>query len=343
MMESICLIPKLHGVGGPSSFQGRLKAGLEQRGFTVHFDPDRRDTTVILVIAGTRHMLKLSRAKKRGVRIIQRLNGMNWTHRVTNTGLRHYMRAEINNWILASIRNSLASGIVYQSHFTNDWWNRQYGEAHVPTCVIWNGVELDVFSPKGTSNRPKDRIRIQVTEGHLGGGHELGLRNAIRFAQALKSHLNQPLEMVVAGDVPSVLLREFANLEWIQWLGVINLSQIPLLNRSAHLYFPCEINAACPNSVIEAMACGLPVIAYQTGAIRELVGNEGGKVVPYGAKDTELEQAAVGPLVDGALDILNHWEKYSKFARERAETFFDVNTMVDKYIDTLAITSEPNQ
>jgi glycosyltransferase involved in cell wall biosynthesis len=337
MTKSICLLPKLHGVGGPSSFQGRLKAGLEERGFTVHFDPDREDTSVILVIAGTRHMLKLSGAKNRGVPIIQRLNGMNWTHRKTNTGMRHYMRAEINNWILATIRRSLASGIVYQSQFTNEWWSRQYGEIRVPTSVIWNGVELDVFSPEGTSNRPKDRIRIQVTEGHLGGGHELGLRNAIRFAQALKPHLQLPLEMIVAGDVPPVLLREFAHLEWINWLGVISLSQIPHLNRSAHLYFPCEINAACPNSVIEAMACGLPVISYQTGAILELVGEEGGKVVPYGAKDTELEQAVVEPLIDGALNILNHWDKFHKSARKRAETYFDSNEMVNKYIDAMGI------
>jgi glycosyltransferase involved in cell wall biosynthesis len=340
MTQSICLIPKLQGVGGPASFEGRLRAGLEQRGFTVHFDPDQKDTSVILVIAGTRHLLKLSQAKNRRVPIIQRLNGMNWTHRKTNTSVRHYLRAEINNWILATIRRSLATGIVYQSNFTNDWWNRQYGEVHLPTSVIWNGVELDEFSPKGTSNRPKDRIRIQVTEGHLGGGHELGLRNAIRFAQALKPHLEQPLEMVVAGDVPHVLLREFANLKWINWLGVINLSQIPHLNRSAHLYFPCEINAACPNSVIEAMACGLPVIGYQSGAIFELVGNEGGKVVPYGAKDTELEQAVVGPLVAGALDILDHWEKFSKSARKRAETRFDANEMVDKYMASMGISPD---
>ena len=342
MTDSICLFPKLQGVGGPSSFQGRLKKGLEKRGFSVHFDPDRRDTSVILVIAGTRHMLKLSRAKKRGIPIIQRLNGMNWTHRKTNTGLRHYLRAEINNWILATIRGSLASGIVYQSHFTQEWWNRQYGEVRVPTRVILNGVELDVFTPQGTSTCPKDRIRIQVTEGHLGGGHELGLRNAIHFALALKPRLKQPLEMIVAGDVPPLLHKEYANLEWIHWLGVINLSQIPHLNRSAHLYFPCEINAACPNSVIEAMACGLPVIGYQTGAILELVGKDGGKVVSYGAKDTDLEPAVVEPLVDGALDILDHWEKYSKSARKRAESCFDSNLMVEQYMDALGIKSTHN-
>jgi glycosyltransferase involved in cell wall biosynthesis len=339
MTDSICLFPKLQGVGGPSSFQSRLKRGLENRGFFVHFDPARKDTSVILVIAGTRQLRKLSQAKKRRIPIIQRLNGMNWTHRKTHTGVRHFVRAEINNWILATIRSSLSSKIVYQSHFTQEWWNRQYGKVLAPDIVIHNGVELNVFTPQGTSNRPKDKIRMQVTEGHLGGGHELGLRNAIHFAQALKSRSKQPLEMIVAGGVPQALQREFEHISWIQWLGVINLSQIPFLNRSAHLYYPCEINAACPNSVIEAMACGLPIIGNSTGSILELVGNEGGKVVPYGANDTELEPANIEPLVNGAVDILDHWYKYSKSARKRAETYFNADDMVKKYMDAMGLVS----
>jgi glycosyltransferase involved in cell wall biosynthesis len=337
MIKSICLYPKLKGVGGPSSFQGRLKKGLEKKGFLVHHEPDRKDTSVILVIAGTRHLIKLYQAKKSGVPIIQRLNGMNWTHRKINTGIQHYLRAEVNNWILKTIRESLASSIVYQSHFTQDWWNRQYGSIPIPSRVIHNGVELDIFTPQGTSNRPRDRVRIQVTEGHLGGGHELGLRNAIHFAQVLQSHLIKTLEMIVAGDVPSSLHKEFEHLSWVHWLGVINLSQIPLLNRSAHLYFPCEINAACPNSVIEAMACGLPITGFRTGAILELVGSEGGKVVSYGAKDTDLEPAIVEPLVKDALEILDKWEKHSKSARKRAERCFDSQMMVEQYMDTMGI------
>lgn len=337
LTKTVSMLPKLHGVGGPSSFQGRLKAGLEKQGFSINFNPDLPETNVVLVIAGTRYMPKLVRARQRGIRIVQRLNGMNWTHRKTLTGPRHFLRAEINNWILSTIRRSLADEIVYQSNFTQGWWNRVYGILSKPSRVILNGVELDVFTPKGPDNRPLERVRIQVTEGHLGGGHELGLRNAIRFAQALKPYLRHPLELVVAGDVPVALQKEYAHLEWISWLGVIDLSQIPLLNRSAHLYFPCEINAACPNSVIEAMACGLPVIGYDTGAISELVGTKAGKVVPYGARDKELEPAKVEPLVEGALDILNHWTRYSKAARKLAVANFGVEQMVESYIDALEI------
>ena len=75
----------------------------------------------------------------------------------------------------------------------------------------------------------------------------------------------------------------------LKWLGVIPHEQIPDLDRSAHLFFTAEINAACPNSVVEALACGLPVVGYATGSIPELVGDDAGAVRPYGSDHWKLE------------------------------------------------------
>ena len=56
----------------------------------------------------------------------------------------------------------------------------------------------------------------------------------------------------------------------------------PRILRSADLLFSADVHPACPNSVIEALACGLPVIAFDTGAIREIVDDSSGAVVAYG-------------------------------------------------------------
>ena len=98
--KRICLIPRVHGVGGMVSFRAKFMAGLEARGIDVCDDLGDTPYDAVLVIGGTRHLLGLWRAKKQGVPIVQRLNGMNWLHRQLPTGWRHYLRSEYGNWIL---------------------------------------------------------------------------------------------------------------------------------------------------------------------------------------------------------------------------------------------------
>ena len=71
--------------------------------------------------------------------------------------------------------------------------------------VVYNGVDLDLYQPTGTHNLPQDHIRILLVEGHLGGGNEEGLINAIRLAEILSQRLSQRVELMVAGDVPDTL------------------------------------------------------------------------------------------------------------------------------------------
>lgn len=334
---SICLLPDLQGVGGPASFRARITAGLQLRGIETHSDPEREDTQTILVIAGTRRLADLQSARRGGVRIVQRLDGINWTHKRVHTGLRHYFKAELANWLLQTIRSRLADHIVYQSQFTRTWWLEKYGKTHSENTVIYNGVDLSVYTPTKEEKPPSDRIRLLVVEGHLGGGHELGFENAVRFAQALKTATGQPLELVVAGDTPGELVGRYQaqGIDWIEWKGVLPRQQVAGLYRTAHLLVPCEIHAACPNAVIEALASGLPVVCFDTGAMKELVSAQAGWVAPYGADDDRMQPAAIDPLVEGAVQVLAQWEKYSRGARQWTQQQFRVEDMVERYCQIL--------
>ena len=134
MTTLIGLVPRLAGLGGMVSFQSRLIHQLEQRSIAWTFELDDPGITSILVIGGTRQLLSLWQARRRGVRIVQRLNGMNWLHKVEPTRMRAALRAELNNRLLNFIRNHLADDIVYQSEFSRHWWEQvfgQIGRAHV--------------------------------------------------------------------------------------------------------------------------------------------------------------------------------------------------------------------
>lgn len=332
----ICLMPQKLGLGGPASFQARLIAGLKKSGVEVTFDPADPAVSAILVVGGTKELGQLRQAKRRGVRIVQRLNGMNWVHRKRYTGIRHFLRAETGNWILSTIRSQLADAIVYQSEFSQRWWNDARGAVKAPGTVVHNGVDLAVYSPAGAEQPPADHYQVLVVEGHLGGGYEQGLKTAVRMTELLNRRMDKPVELTVAGDVPVALRKHFQHAgARIHYLGVIQRGAVPALDRSSHVLFSADVNAACPNSVIEALACGLPVIAYDTGSLRELVTPEAGCIADYGGNVWNLDEPDIFALADCGQKVLENQETFRLGARQRAEQAFSLDSMVEKYLKVL--------
>jgi glycosyltransferase involved in cell wall biosynthesis len=335
-MKTICIFPRKLGLGGPASFQLRLVEELRANQFNVVFEPSDPAVSAILVIGGTRHLGELRAASKRGVRIVQRLNGMNWVHKQKQTGIKHHLRSEVNNWLLATIRKDLADRIIYQSQFSQNWWLKARGAVDKPETVIYNGVNLDQFNPAGSKELPDDHYRMLLVEGHLGNGYEQGLFTAADAAVLLNQRLDKPLELVVVGDAPLILRKqaERQNLH-IDWKGIVDRLDIPLIDRSAHFLFSSDINAACPNAVIEALACGLPVVGYDTGALPEMLTGDAGRVARYGNDPWKLEKPNLHALADAASEILTDRARFSQAARERAETTFDIKKITQAYIQVL--------
>lgn len=335
LMPRICIVPKVNS-GGMASFRLKFEQGLSQRGIEVtHNLYEASDA--ILVIGGTRNLLPLWRASRRGVRIVQRLDGINWIHRKRNTGLKHFLRAEYGNFMLSFIRRWIATHILYQSEFSRKWWEDWCGATKKFSTVIHNGVDLTVYSPGGSLQRPTERFRLLVVEGSLGGGYDMGLDNAIQLAEILQKEHGFPMELMVVGkitDEHKARVQASSKIP-ILWTGAVSRDQIPEIDRSAHLLFSADINAACPNSVIEALACGLPIAAFDTGALNELVLGNAGRLVPYGTDVWNLETPDILALAAAASEILREQERFRKAAREQAENMLGLDRMVDAYLEFL--------
>lgn len=338
MKSQICLVPELKGVGGPVSFQAKLIEGLKARGVSWTYDTDHADNRAILLNGGTRHLWKLWRAKARGVQIVQRLNGMNWMHKVRKTTIKAYLKASYNNRLLAFIRKFLADRIIYQSEFSRRWWNQAFGERRIPNRVVHNGIDLTIYHPDGSETPPKDHFRILLVEGHLSGANAQGLRTAVKLAEVVNEGISTTVELMVVGDVDDAVKAEmhtFTPNLWITWVGIVPRASIPGFDRSSHVLFSADLNAACPNSVIEAMACGCPVVAFDTGALSELVCDGAGEIVPYGSNYWRLEDPVIQPLAEACIHILENNPTYRHAARQRAEQGFALGQMVDAYLEEL--------
>ena len=328
----ICLLPQKLGLGGPASFQAGLIKAFRARGIGVTHDPLESSISAILVFGAFREQVILKQAQKKGIRVVQRLNGMNWLQRRKFTGVRHFFKAEYGNYRLRELRR-MADRIIYQSQFARSWWEREQGRLEKPQAVIYNGVDLDLFSPYPVA-RPSDSYRLLMVEAHHGGGYEQGLISAVQLVERLGLLLVKPCELIVVGEVPAELRRQVEKPGLpITWRGVVSHEQIAVIDRTAHLLFSGDLNATCPNAVLEAMACGLPVLAYDTGAMRELVSADAGRIVPYGGDVWKLDKPDAMVLAEGAQEILAKQDELSEGARHQAEANFDIQKIAAQYLE----------
>jgi len=331
-MSKICIVPRVEGTGGMASFRLKFEQGLRARGVDVTHDLSA-DSDAALVIAGTRSLIPLQGAGQRGQRIVQRLDGVNWVQRVKWSGIKYSVRAEYGNAMLAFIRARFADHVIYQSQFIRSWWEDWYGVAKVPATVIINGVDLQTYTPDGEHDRPADRFQLLLLEGSLAGGLNSGLFHAVALAEKLSA--NFPMEVVVAGKVDDATQRSLKSKVPIKFLGTIPREQIPILARSSHMMYCAEVNPPCPNSVIESLACGLPVIGFDSGSLKELVTEDAGCIVPYGSNPWKLETPDISALALSAGEVLTKQSQFRAAARRRAESAFGLDQMVESYLKVL--------
>lgn len=323
---------KAPACGGPGSFQTRITIALEEQGWKIVYPEDNILPDVILVVGGTRKLNWLRKCKKKDVRIVHRLDGILWEHRVCSCSLKEKIVSEAYNWISRIIRHMFADIVVYQSQFIEDCWHKRYGKASCEETVIYNAVNLSEFYPRSDS-KDKSVPRLLCIEGSILSS-PAHIQPLIFLSKRLYD-LGLISKTVVCGYVGNEGHNKLSSVAKIELAGVLPREKIPQILQNA-VYLVLEVNPPCPNSVIEALAAGIPVIGFDTGSLKELVAPEAGVIVPYGgANPWKLEVPDLEPLEEAAMKVLNNWQEYSRGARKIAEERFELNNMVEKYLDVL--------
>ena len=111
--------------------------------------------------------------------------------------------------------------------------------------------------------------------------------------------------------------------ERVRLKGTYTQEQAPMIYQAADAYIMTKHNDPCPNTVLEALACGLPVLYSDTGGVRELVGDAG-----IGLECLQSWDMPHVPTADsigqGMVDIAQNHDVFSRMARSRAVQNFDV-------------------
>jgi glycosyltransferase involved in cell wall biosynthesis len=93
----------------------------------------------------------------------------------------------------------------------------------------------------------------------------------------------------------------------------------------------------CSNAILEAMACGLPIVATDTGGTAEIIHNDFGYLFPF--KDVDRLYSILKTLTDNKGEL----EKMGRTARTYAKNNFSVQKMISEYQKIIVAVSNKNQ
>jgi sugar transferase (PEP-CTERM/EpsH1 system associated) len=191
---------------------------------------------------------------------------------------------------------------------------------------ICNGVDTERFRPgKATDRSTSGVVNIGSVTRFSAIKDPLNLVEA--FINIRQSDDKSQLVMIGDGELyePALQRLREAGLEEAAWLPG-SRDDIPELLRSMDVFVLGSLREGISNTVLEAMASGLPVIASKTGGNPELV-EEGvsGILVPPGDRN------ALASAICTYLQEPEIRESHGRESRHRAVALFSINTMVDNY------------
>lgn len=177
--------------------------------------------------------------------------------------------------------------------------------------TVYHGIDLNQFTYKSES---RDYL---LFFGRI--HHDKGASEAIEIAQ------KSGMKLILAGiiqdeDYFEEKIKPFLNDDSIKYVGVAGPKRRDeLLGGAQVLLHPINFKEAFGLSVVESMACGTPVIAFNKGSMSEVISD--GKT---------------GFLVDSVEDALEALKKIKKIARSDCrrwvEEKFTVDRMVSDYV-----------
>ncbi|TSC87754.1 MAG: Group 1 glycosyl transferase [Microgenomates group bacterium Gr01-1014_7] len=231
---------------------------------------------------------------------------------------------QLKNWTKFSIEN--ADHIVTISNFSKQDIMKQYGISKDKITVAYPGYDREEFRIKNSELRIKQiKKKYKIKDSYIIYiGTIQPRKNLIRLIEAVSRI--EGLNLVVVGKTKGEGREGWMYEDILQtpkrlgiedkviFTGFVPIKELPYLISGATAFCLPSLWEGFGIPVLEAMACGTPVIVSNVSSLPELVGNAGFLVDPYSVD--QIEQAVRTIISDKKLQ-----QKYSKAGIEQAKKF----------------------
>lgn len=262
------------------------------------------------VIAGE----DIERAKNQNKPFVLRMDGVPEDNRNSGKGTRRMVEYA-----------KKADFIIYQTNFVNETVGETLRNLGVeaPSRVVYNGVDREIFKDEGPTFPMTETMKILH----------------VNYRKDTNKRVEEVIQMYrevwnTSHDCKLLLMGRYPT-EWIQYgmgfyagenyqtIGVVTDDNAKAMYmRSCDVFFYPSYADPAPNVVLEAMACGLPILYNPYGGVKELVGEHAGMAIDF------EKYGSYGEMLD-ILREERHGTSYA--ATEQIASKFTLERMIANY------------
>jgi glycosyltransferase involved in cell wall biosynthesis len=207
--------------------------------------------------------IRESSSKCRRAALIHRLDGIPHLIRGVHTQADSILRAI----------NQLSDGTIFQSKYSKNAFVRE-GITPLFSKVILNGVDPDFFFPELKNEKPPKNFKFIASS--WSSNPKKGFSYLAELSQV------PDVEISFAGrwckEIPS---------KNVKILGILNSKTLADVYRSSHALVHASEVEACSNSILEGLACGLPILYKDSTSNKELAFSYGVAISKNAERDVQ--------------------------------------------------------
>jgi glycosyltransferase involved in cell wall biosynthesis len=215
------------------------------------------------------------------------------------------------------------SGLIRES-FLSDY----------PVKVINNGVDLHAFCRQ--DENVKSRLGVEGKRIILAMATTFDKRKGMQFLKLLPEMLNDDEVLILVG-LAKEQLGQFLMPRCIGIGRTNSVEELCAFYSAANVYINPTLEDNFPTTNIEALACGTPVVTFNTGGSVESVLDDESIIsdngITYSSVGAVVPKGDLQAMVDTARHIMvNGKTAYCEACRKKAEMHYDKNKQYMKYI-----------
>lgn len=225
-----------------------------------------------------------------------------------------------------------ADYVFWQSDFCRRSANKFLGTRQGAGEILFNAIDTNHFLPARISRK---RPFTFLLTGKIGSHLNYRLQSTVNgLAMARRAGLDAVLR--ISGWIEDLsflrnLVQSHKLSDYVVVTGVYSQQTAPLIYQAADAYVMMKYLDPCPNTVIEALACGLPILYSASGGVPELVNKEAGLGLPVQEDWNVINVPTPESIASGMLKIAEEHIFMSKAARQRAVDQFALEDWIERH------------